>query len=232
MMAAASRDAQVRAKVLASRGTCSRRERRRQAGQALLVAAENIDGDGGCNSTGGIRLNLANLQMARLVQREREIAIRIALGASRARVLYQVATESVLLAAVGGPLAFATARVSSALLLHWASGRGRDISIDLHIGTAAYLVGIAALLGTLVFFGLLPAWLHTRKSLTAVKTRVGSVPSQGKAGQRWSNLMLVSQVSLSLSLVCVAALFAQTLRNLSHVDAGMDREHLLSVSLD
>jgi predicted permease len=233
MMAAASRDAQVRAKVLASR--------------VELVPAENGEGKLGklyslplkiLMAMAGVILlvgclNLANLQMARLVQREREIAIRIALGASRARVLYQVATESVLLAAVGGPLAFATARVSSALLLHWASGRGRDISIDLHIGTAAYLVGIAALLGTLVFFGLLPAWLHTRKSFsTAVKSRVGSVPSQGKAGQRWSNLMLVSQVSLSLSLVCVAALFAQTLRNLSHVDPGMDREHLLSVSLD
>jgi predicted permease len=171
--------------------------------------------------------------MARLLQREREIAIRIALGASRTRVLRQIASESVLLAAIGGPLAFATGRVSSALLLHWASGRGTDIAIDLHIGSAAYLMGISALLGTLVCFGLLPAWLHTRKSFsTAVKSRVGSVPSQGKAGQRWSNLLLASQVSLSLSLVCAAALFAETLRNLSNIDTGMDREHLVSVSLD
>jgi hypothetical protein len=94
-------------------------------------------------------------------------------------------------------------------------------------------MGISALLGTLVCFGLLPAWLHTRKSFsTAVKSRVGSVPSQGKAGQRWSNLLLASQVSLSLSLVCAAALFAETLRNLSNIDTGMDREHLVSVSLD
>ena len=148
-------------------------------------------------------------------------------------MLCQVATESAVLAAIGGPLAFATARVSSALLLHWASGRGRDISIDLHLGTAAYFVGIAALLGTLVFFGLLPAWLHTSRSFsTAGKSRADGVPSQGKASQRWSNLLLASQVSLSLLLVSAAVLFAQTLRNLSHVDAGMDREHLLSVSLD
>jgi predicted permease len=233
LMAAASKDAQVRAKVLASRvelvsaengeGTLSKHY---SLPLKILMAMAGVILLVGC-------LNLSNLQMARLVQREREIAIRIALGATRARVLCQVATESVLLAAIGGPLAFATARVSSALLLRWASGRGHDILIDLHMGTAAYLVGIAALLGTLVFFGLLPAWLHTSRSFsTAVKSRVGSVPSQGKVGQRWSNILLASQVSLSLLLVSAAALFAQTLRNLSHIDPGMDREHLLSVSLD
>ena len=233
MMAAASKDAEVRARVLAS--------------HVELVSAQN--GEGALSKIYSLPLkilmamagvillvgclNLANLQMARLVQREREIAIRIALGASTARVLGQVVTESVLLAVVGGPLAFATARLSSSLLLHWASGRAGDISIDLHIGPAAYLVGMGALLGTLVCFGLLPAWLHTSRSFsTAVKSRVGSVPSLGKAAQRWSNLLLVTQVSLSLLLVCAAALFAQTLRNLRHVDSGMDREHLLSVSLD
>jgi predicted permease len=233
MMAAASKDAQVRARVLASHvelvsaengeGTLSKRY---SLPLKILLAMAGVILLVGC-------LNLANLQMARLLQREREIAIRIALGASRTRVLRQIASESVLLAAIGGPLAFATGRVSSALLLHWASGRGTDIAIDLHIGSAAYLMGISALLGTLVCFGLLPAWLHTRKSFsTAVKSRVGSVPSQGKAGQRWSNLLLASQVSLSLSLVCAAALFAETLRNLSNIDTGMDREHLVSVSLD
>jgi predicted permease len=97
----------------------------------------------------------------------------------------------------------------------------------------AYLVGVAALLGTLACFGLLPAWLHTHRSFsTAIKSRVGSLPSLSRAGQRWSNLLLAGQVSLSLLLVCTAALFAQTLRNLSHIDAGMDREHVLSVAVD
>ncbi len=233
MMAGASKDAHVRAEVLASHvelvsaknGEGSLRKRyalpltilMAMAGVILLV---------GC-------LNLANLQMARLVQREREIAIRIALGASRARVLCQIAIEAVLLAAIGAPLVFATARVSSALLLHWASGRGQTIAIDLRMGAMAYLVGTSALLGTFVCFGLLPAWLHTRKSFsTAIKSRVGSLPSQTKTGQRWSNVLLASQVSFSLLLVCTAALFAQTLRNLSHIDAGMDREHVLAVDLD
>ncbi|HET6219068.1 MAG TPA: ADOP family duplicated permease, partial [Acidobacteriaceae bacterium] len=178
-------------------------------------------------------LNLANLQLARLMEREIEIATRIALGASRARVLRQVAIEAVVLAAIGGVLAFATGQGASALLLHWASGRGQTIPIDPQIGTAATLLGTALLLGALVGFGLLPAWQMTRKSFAmASKTRVGQLSTQSKAGRRWSNLLLASQVSFSLLLLCAAGLFAQTLRNLSRVDAGMDRDHVLSIHLD
>ena len=101
------------------------------------------------------------------------------------------------------------------------------------MGPVAYLAGALALLGTLVCFGLLPAWFHTRKGFSAAaKSRVGSLPSQSRAGQRWANVLLAGQVSLSLLLVYTAMLFGQTLRNLSHVDAGMDREHLLSAHVD
>jgi predicted permease len=178
-------------------------------------------------------LNLANLQMARLQQREIEIATRIALGASRTRVLRQVAIEAVVLAAVGGVLAFAIGRAASSLLLHWASGRGQAIPIDPQIGAAATLLGTALLLGALAGFGLLPAWQMTRRSFSvASKARVGQLAGQSKGGRRWSNLLLASQVSFSLLLLCAAGLFAQTLRNLSRVDAGMDRDHVLTVHLD
>jgi predicted permease len=233
MMAAASKDAQIHSEVLGSHvELVSARNGQGSLGKryglplTILIAMAGAILLVGC-------LNLANLQMARLVQREREIAIRIALGASRARVLCQVATEAVLLAAIAGPLAFATARVSSALLLRWASGREREMAVDLRMGAAVFAVGAGALLATLVAFGLFPVWLHARKSFSAaVKSRVGNLPSQSKAGQRWSNILLASQVSFSLLLVCTAALFAQTLRNLAHIDAGMDREHILSVHLD
>jgi predicted permease len=233
LMANASKDTQDRTRILGS--------------QVKLVPAAN--GEGSLARTYSLPLfilmamafvillvgclNLANLQLARLMERETEIATRIALGASRARVLRQVAIEAVVLAAIGGVLAFATGRGSSSLLLHWASGRGQIIPIDPQIGTAATLLGTALLLGALAGFGLLPAWQMTRKSFaTASKARVGQLSSQSKAGRRWSNLLLASQVSFSLLLLCAAGLFAQTLRNLSRVNAGMDRDHVLSVHLD
>jgi predicted permease len=233
LIATASKDTQDRARILRS--------------QVKLTSAENGEGSlakvysrpllilmamavvillVGC-------LNLANLQMARLQQRETEIATRIALGASRTRVLRQVAIEALVLAAVGGVLAFATGRAASSLLLHWASGRGHSIPIDSRIGAPAILLGTALLLGALAGFGLLPAWQMTRKSFSmASKARVGQLSGQSNAGRRWSNLLLAGQVSFSLLLLCAAGLFAQTLRNLSRVDAGMDRDHVLTVHLD
>jgi predicted permease len=178
-------------------------------------------------------LNLANLQMARLLEREREIATRIALGATRTRILRQVATEALLLGVCGGLFAFAVGRGSASVLLRWASGRGEVLPIDAHIGLAATALGAALLVLALAGFGLIPAWQMTRKSFaTASRARLGTLASQSKAARLWSNLLLAAQVSLSLLLLSSAALFAQTLRNLSRVDAGLDREHVFTVHLD
>jgi predicted permease len=178
-------------------------------------------------------LNLANLQMARLTQREREFNIRIALGASRMRVLRQVAIESAILTALGGVLALITGRISSGLLLHWASGRGRAFPIDLSMSAQGYLVAVALLFLTLIGFGVLPAWLITRKSLASVEhSRVAAQTGQSKAARRASNLLLASQVCLSLLLLTAAALFTQTLRNIAHIDTGMDRGHIVSLHVD
>ena len=178
-------------------------------------------------------LNLANLQMTRLLEREREIATRIALGATRTRILGQVATEAFLLAVSGGLLAFAVGRASTSVLLGWASGRGEVLPIEAHIGLAATSLGAALLVVALAGFGLVPAWQMTRKSFrTASRARLGALASQSKAARRWSNLLLAAQVSLSLLLLSSAALFAQTLSNLSRVDAGLDRDHVYTVRLD
>ncbi len=178
-------------------------------------------------------LNLANLQMARLTQREREFTIRIALGAGRARVLRQVALESAIIAVLGGILALITGRVSSGLLLHWASGRGRSFPIDLTISTQGYLVAAGLLFLALLGFGLIPAWLITRKSFSSVdSSRVAAQTGQSRAARRVSSVLLSCQVCLSLLLLTAAALFGQTLRNIAHIDTGMDRGHIVSLHLD
>jgi predicted permease len=178
-------------------------------------------------------LNLGNLQLARLSGRQREIGVRVALGASRWRVLRQLIVVDLLLLAMGGLLAIATCRVASSLLLHWASPRERLIPIDLHFGLRYFMVGIVLLLVAQMAFSILPAWQITRRSpISSLRTSVGNIGGSARRDLRWSTLLLTGQVSLSLLLLSMAALFAQTLLNLGTLDAGLDRQHVLSVHLD
>jgi predicted permease len=179
-------------------------------------------------------INLANLQLARLASRRREIALRIALGASRWRVLRQLLVEDSLLVAIGGSLAAATCGVLSSLLIHWASGREHAMPIDLTFGLEEFLVGAGFLITALIGFSLLPAWQITRGNNigAAIQSGMGNRAVLGGMGRRWSSLLLAGQVSLSLLLLSMAILFARTLLNLSQLDAGLDREHVLSVHLD
>ena len=178
-------------------------------------------------------LNLGNLQLARLSGRQREIGVRVALGASRWRVLRELVVVDLLLLAMGGLLAIATCRIASSLLLHWASPRERLIPIDLHFGLRYFMVGIVLLLVAQMAFSILPAWQITRRSpISSLRTSVGNIGGSARRDLRWSTLLLTGQVSLSLLLLSMAALFAQTLLNLGTLDAGLDRQHVLSVHLD
>jgi len=179
-------------------------------------------------------LNLANLQLARLSGRQREIALRISLGATRWRVLRQVLVEDMLLALTGGGCALLTGRLASTILLHWASGRNSTIPLDLHIDFPLILLGAGLLAGSLLAFSLLPAWWITGRGFAAASgsQRGAAADMQSRAASRWSSLLLAGQVSLSLALVGMAGLFGQTLLYIAETDAGMDREHVLSVHLD
>jgi predicted permease len=179
-------------------------------------------------------VNLANLQLARLLSRQRELTVRASLGASPWRLLRQLLVEDLLLAFIGAVLALVIGRASSSLLLQWASGSGPAIPLDLHLGWEAFAFGASLLLVALTGFSLLPAWkIITRNNLAdSMKSRANSSSPHSRTARKWSSLLLAGQVSFSLLLLGMAALFGQTLVNLSHVNAGLDREHLISIHLD
>jgi predicted permease len=179
--------------------------------------------------------NVANLLLARAAAREKEIALRVALGASRWRLMRQLLTESLLLALIGGALGLLLASWSTSLLLSViSSGRtpvtaGAPLAInatlDLRIlGFTAAVSLVAALV-----FGLAPAWRATRLDLTpSLKS-----PRAGNSSRfDWGRTLVVAQVALSLTLLIGAGLFIRTLATLRSLDIGFKRENVLVFNVD
>jgi len=232
LRASISKDAHDREQVLASRvqlisaasGEGTLREDYSQALLILMTMAALVLFVG-C-------VNLATLQLSRLLSRQRELVVRTSLGASRWRILRQLLAEDLLLAAIGAALAVAVGAVSSALLLRWASGSDDAISLDLRMGWEMFAVAAVLLLIALAAFSLFPALRVTSRNLAGNLASRANPALQTKGSSRISSLLLTGQVSLSVLLVGVAGLFAQTLRNLDRIDAGLDRDHVVSVHLD
>ena len=172
--------------------------------------------------------NLANLMLARTSARQREMAIRLALGASRRRIATQLLIESALLALSGAALGVALAQPLSRLLV--TSLNTSQSSIHLSIVTDwRVLLFAAAVAGlTCVVFGTLPAMRATRVDpISSLKSG-----ERGVAGSRerfsMQRLMVVSQIAISMVLLVAALLFVRSYRNLMTVDPGM-REHNILV---
>ena len=172
-------------------------------------------------------VNLANLQRSRLMARQRELTVRASLGAGRSRILQQLLIESSLLAFLGGTLALLLAVVAGPLLLRWASYNGEGIPLDLHLGPEIYGLVFALLILTLLAFAFLPAWRVVRIDL-ALAIRNDRTVTQSRHSIS-SNILLASQVTLSLLLLVLVSMFARTLLNLNRVDTGFDRQHILTV---
>lgn len=174
--------------------------------------------------------NVANLLLARSAARRREISVRFALGASRARIVRQMLTESVLLALAGGGLGLVIAPPVARLLLAAATTRQEELFLDLHPDPAvlAFTTCVALLCGLL--FGAAPAWRSAR-----TEPQAGLRAASGADGDRRGALRsaLVSfQVALSLVLVIGAGLFLTTLRNLIRTDLGFQPADVLLVDVD
>ena len=170
--------------------------------------------------------NVAGLLMARSAARHKEIAIRVALGGSRARLIRQFLTESVLLATVGGILGVALSYSAGRFIIAASNGavpRLRDLHID---GSVLGFTAIACLL-TGFAFGIAPAVSATRFGVDSSLKESGTV-SQISGRLRLRSLFVVFEVTLAIVLLIAGGLLTKTLWRLQHVDAGFEAENLLT----
>jgi putative ABC transport system permease protein len=176
--------------------------------------------------------NLANLLLARASAREREVAIRLALGASRARVVRQLLTESLLLAAAGAVIGALLAENLSQLLVSLISTQNEPLFVATRMDWRVVAFGAGAALLTCALFGLAPALRATRVGAGAVVKSFGRGVTAGRGRFRLRRALVVSQVALSLALVAGAFLFSRSLAKLSTQDAGLQRDGVLITRVD
>lgn len=174
--------------------------------------------------------NIANLLLARTAARRREIDLRLALGTSRARLVGQLFTESLILGAIGGGGGVAFAWLGREAILRLISADGSRL--PLAVGTDARLLGFVAGVSilTAILFSLAPAWQAGRASVMA--SLVTSRAAGGRSRQRLSSVLVASQVAITLTLVTGAGLFLRTIANLRGVDLGFDPERLIVLDVN
>jgi predicted permease len=176
--------------------------------------------------------NVANLMLARGSVRQREIAVRSALGAGRCRLTRQLLTESLLLALAGGALGVLFAYLGSSVLVALMSLGQNRVTLDVHPDLSVLGFTFVIALATGVGFGLAPALRATQLSA------IGSVqpgfhsPTTSQSGRRMGRGLVVAQVALSLILIIGAGLLVRTLHNLEILDPGFNRNNVLLFGFD
>jgi predicted permease len=176
--------------------------------------------------------NLANLLLARASTQEREIAVRLALGASRGRIARQLFTESLVLATVGAALGLVAARFLSSALVSFLDRQRTPLVIDLGLDwrVFGFTAGLAVV--TCILFGVAPALRATRTTPGATLKTGGRGSTEGRDRLTLRRGLVATQVALSLVLVAGALLFARTLANLLTVDTGFRQTALAVLAVD
>jgi putative ABC transport system permease protein len=174
--------------------------------------------------------NVANLQLARATDRQREVALRLAFGASRRRIVRRLLTESVLLALGGGALGILLATFGlrafvAAIPAEHAPPYWMRFSLD----GPVLLATLLAALGTGVLFGLAPAATLARKDIQRVLNEGGRGAGAGRSRQRLRGALVTAQVAMALMLLVGASLFARSFLNLRRADGGFDTKPLLTL---
>ncbi|MGC2696612.1 MAG: ABC transporter permease, partial [Candidatus Angelobacter sp.] len=176
--------------------------------------------------------NIANLLLARAAGRKREISIRVAIGASRGRIVTQLLTEALVLALAGGVLGLGLALVGRDLMWRFRppllAADGMDLSLNWHVLAFTLVVAV----GTGLIFGLAPAFRAARPDLVSeLKERAGGDPHKGS---RFNirDVFIALQVSFSLIALVGAGLFLLSLRNAQEMDPGFDTHNLAILTFD
>ncbi len=175
--------------------------------------------------------NVANLLLGRAVNRKREIALRLALGASRIRLMRQLLTESLFLASAGGGLGLLLAIWATGFLLRFVIGGIDPLGLDSQVDGRVLWFSAGASVLTGLIFGLVPA-LGAARVDAAPTLKIGDRAETGdKARKGLSQTLIVTQVALCVSLLVGAGLMVRSLRKLSAVNPGFQRERIFLVSL-
>src|ERR1700720_1149516 len=176
--------------------------------------------------------NVAGLILARGAARQKEMAVRLALGAGRARVARQLLTESVLLSSLGGTFGILFAYWGAHTIVSFVSANqtrplGFSTGVDLRV--LGFTVAVSLLTGS--FFGIAPTLRSTRVDLTpTLKDGAGGSATLGHADRKWfsiGNALVVAQVALAIIVLVGAGLLVRTLQNLRSIDVGFDSHNIL-----
>jgi predicted permease len=176
--------------------------------------------------------NLANLLLARGAARRPEIALRLSLGASRARLVRQLVTESLALAIAGGLAAVAVASLIHSALVALLAKSDSDFQIGFTLDPIVLTFVVAATVGATVLFGVLPAWQATKTDARAALNEQHRGAGASLGPLRSGRLLVGVQLALSLPLLVGAGLLARTVYNLQRADLGFPAERLLLTRVD
>jgi predicted permease len=174
--------------------------------------------------------NIANLLLARSAARAGEMAIRLSIGASRARLIGQLLTESLVLAMLGG--------IAGLIVAHWTLVLVTSLlppevqhTIAFSISATAVLFAIGLTFGTGLLFGLFPALHSTRPDLVSTLKNQAGQPSGAKGAARFRLLLATSQIALAMMLLASSGLFVKSLLNVSRVDLGFRIDRVITFGL-
>src|SRR6266853_1797238 len=181
--------------------------------------------------------NVAGLILARAAARQKEMAVRLALGAGRARVVRQLLTESVMLSVLGGGLGILFAYWGAHTIISFVSSNqprplGFAVGVDLRV--LGFTVAVSLFTG--ILFGIAPTFRSARVDLIpTLKEGAGSSARSGHVGGKWfsiGNALVVAQVALAIVILVGAGLLVRTLANLRSVDVGFDSHNILIFGID